>query len=47
MYCNRTNLYINLFERIAKHQHASIFAFEQEFSLNFLDVRVKSDNNST
>ncbi len=47
MCCNRINLYTNLSERIAKHQHASIFAFEQELSLNSLDVKVKDDNNST
>ncbi len=44
MYCNRINLYIYLFEKIAKHQYALIFAFKQEFSLNFLDIKIKNDN---
>ncbi len=32
--------------RIVKHQHAFVFAFEQDLLLNSLDVRVEDDNNS-
>jgi hypothetical protein len=46
------NRFINLLtnvklSNIAKHQHAFIFAFEQDLNLNSLDVRVENDNNST
>ncbi len=34
------------FRRITKHQHASVFAYEQELLLNSLDVKMNDDNNS-
>jgi hypothetical protein len=32
--------------RIAKHQHAFVFAFEQDLLFNSFDVKVEDDNNS-